>query len=203
MQQLWMCGQCHSLNEATARRCYRCRADRATQEYVDPRGSPDGPGIAAVPARDPSILGALILGLAAAAASTGLWYWWDTGIGPSGGFLGRGFVYIGSIVGIAIGFGTTLGGRGRTSFPIVVLSVLLTLLALVVGEYLLVSHYVAGQFNAPSNRLVLIDPSDAVAAFPDFLKQSPFRPLMWAFALLAAFFQPWYRLVGRTDRPRD
>ena len=203
MQQLWMCGTCRSLNEPTARNCYRCRADRATQEYVDPRGSPDAPGVAAVPARDPSLFGALVLGLVAAVLATWLWYQWDILFAGGGGFLGRGFVWIGSAVGFAIGLGAVLGGRGRTSFPIVLMSVALTLVALFAGEYLLVSRFIGRQFNASPNALLMFDPTSVAAALPGYLAQSPLRFLVWVFALAAAFLEPWYRLVGRTDRPKD
>ncbi|TMC66371.1 MAG: hypothetical protein E6J17_00370 [Chloroflexi bacterium] len=202
MQQLWNCAKCHSLNEATTKRCYRCRAERATHEYVDPRGSPEGPGVAADPPRDPSILGASIFGVAAAGLAIAAWYWLD---GASRGYplFGRYYYWLGIIVGVVVGFGTTLGGRGRTSFPIVLLSVGLTFLALVVGEYLLVSRYLAGQFNAPSSRIILIQPSDVIAGLPNYLKLTPLRPLTWIGAVLAAFIEPWYRLVGRTDRRDD
>ena len=203
MQQLWNCAKCHSLNEATTKRCYRCRADRATQEYVDPRGSPDGPGIAAIPARDPSIFGALLFGLAAAFLAVGLWTWLDSAMRSYPYGLGRFYFYVGILVGVIVGFGTILGGRGRTSFPIVLLSVGLTFLALVVGEYVLVSRFLAGQFNAPSSRLILIVPSDVVSGLPDYLKLAPLRPLTWVGALAIAFLEPWYRLVGRTDRKDD
>jgi hypothetical protein len=202
MQQLWNCAKCHSLNEATTKRCYRCRADRATQEYVDPRGSPDGPGIAAIPARDPSIFGALLFGLVAACLALAAWTWLDSAVRTYPGFLGRFYFWLGVIVGAVIALGTILGGRGRTSFPIVLLSVALTFLTLVIGEYVLISRFIAGQFNAPSSRLILIVPGDVIANLPDYLKLAPLRPLTWVGALLIAFLGPWYRLVGRTN-PRD
>jgi hypothetical protein len=203
MQQLWNCAQCHSLNEATTKRCYRCRADRATQEYVDPRGSPEGPGVAAIPSRDPSIFGALIFGLAAAFLAVGLWTWLDSAMRSYPYGVGGFYFYVGIIVGVIVGFGTILGGRGRTSFPIVLLSVALTFLALVIGEYVLISRYLAGQVYAPTSRLILIVPSDVIAGLPDYLRQAPLRPLTWVGALAIAFLEPWYRLVGRTDRKDD
>jgi hypothetical protein len=203
MQQLWNCANCHSLNEATTKRCYRCRADRATQEYMDPRGSPEGPGVAATPPRDPSIFGALIFGLAAAFIAIAGWTWLDAAARAYPGPIGRYYFYLGVIVGVVVAFGTILGGRGRTSFPIVLLSVTLTFLALVLGEYVLISRYLAGQVYAPTSQLILIVPGDVIAGLPDYLRQAPLRPLTWVGALLIAFLGPWYRLVGRTDRKDD
>lgn len=203
MQQLWNCAKCHSLNEATTKRCYRCRADRTTQEYVDPRGSLDSPGVAAVPPPGPSILAALIFGLAAAFLAVAAWTALDGADRTYAGGLGGFSSYVGIVVGVIVGLGTIIGARGRTSFPIVLLSVALTFLALVIGQYVLVSRFIAGQFNAPSSGLILIQPSDAIAGLPDYLKLAPLRPLTWVAALLIAFLEPWYRLVGRTDRRDD
>ncbi len=204
MQQLWMCGRCHSLNEATSRNCYRCRADRASQEYQDPRGSPDGPGIAAVPAKDPSLIGATLLGLAGAASALVLWYWWDTSTAGARPFLvNRSFWYVGLFVGIIIGFGTILGGRGRTSFPIVLVSVCLTVATLVIGEYLLISNHVYNQVHVPTNRLVTLAPHEVIANLPAYIAEAQLRPFAWLGALTAAFLLPWNRLVGNTNKRDD
>jgi hypothetical protein len=195
MQQLWNCAKCHSLNEATTKRCYRCRADRATQEYIDPRGSPDGPGVAAIPLRDPSIFGALIFGMVAAVLATALWFWWDVNV-P------RGIFRMSWLVGLAIAIGVTLGGRGRVSFPIVLLSVLLTAAALVAGEYLLISWGLALARGVDTHKIVLADPKDVVAVLPSVLREVPLRPLLWVVALAAAFLWPWGVLVGSGKRGR-
>ena len=54
-----------------------------------------------------------------------------------------------------------------------------------------------------SSRIILIQPSDVIAGLPNYLKLTPLRPLTWIGAVLAAFIEPWYRLVGRTDRRDD
>ena len=195
MQQLWNCAKCHSLNEATTKRCYRCRADRATQEYIDPRGSPDGPGVAAIPARDPSIFGALIFGMLAAVLETALWFWWDVNA-P------RGFFRMSWVVGVAIAVGVTLGGRGRVSFPTVLLSVLLTAASLVAGEYLLISSGLALANGVDTHKIVMADPKDVLAVLPGVIQEVPLRPLLWVVALAAAFLGPWGVLVGSAT-PED
>lgn len=189
MQQLWKCGQCRSLNDATAKQCYRCHARRTVSEEVDTSGSAVAPGRAATPLRDPSLLGALLFGLAAAAASTAVWYWFDA-------YAGLGYFKLSWLVGVSIGVAVTLGGRGRTSLPSVILSVLLTIAALTVGEYLLISHGLALEFNSHPDALVLADPNEVIGMLPAILTIVPLRPVLWIVAIVAAFVGPWSRLVG-------
>jgi hypothetical protein len=189
MTQLWMCGACKSLNEATATRCYHCRTARSAGEVIDRTGAPNAPGRAAVPPRDPSILGALILGLIAAVLATALWYWWDTE-------MAGGYFRISWLVGVSIGVAVTLGGRGRTSFPSVLLSVFLTIVALVVGEYLLISQGIALANGVDSRKIVMADPGEVIDMLPRVLAEVPLRPLLWLVAIAAAFVGPWGRLVG-------
>jgi hypothetical protein len=196
MQQLWNCAKCHSLNEATTKRCYRCRADRASQEYVDPRGSPHGPGVAAIPVRDPSLFGAVIFGVVAAILATALWYQSDA-LGPGG------FIRMPWVVGAAIALGVVHGGRGRTSFPLVLFSVFLTTASLVVGEYLTISHGLATAAGQQTDKIVVANPKDVFDTLPTILGEAPLRPLMWAVALGSAFLLPWRRLVGRGSARRN
>lgn len=189
MQQLWMCGQCHSLNDATAKRCYRCGAERKAAEVVDSSGSPYAPGVAAVAPRDPSVFGAFVAGLIVAIVATLLWYWWDA-------HAGRGLFRLSWLVGTAIAIAVTLGGRGRTSFPIVLISVLLTAASLVVGEYLIISHDIYAAFGNEPPGIVLADPADVGRVIGGFVREVPVRPLLWLVALAAAFLVPWSRLVG-------
>ncbi|HEY0444088.1 MAG TPA: hypothetical protein VGC90_07695 [Candidatus Limnocylindrales bacterium] len=194
MQQLWMCGECHSLNDAVAKRCYRCSTKRTAAEVVDSSGSPNAPGVSAVAPRDPSLVGALILGLIAAVAATALWYWMDGHLRV--GVIIWGPTFVGTLIGVAV----SLGGRGRTSFPSVLLSVLLTAICLVVGEYLLISRGIALAFGRETDQIVLASPKQVLDLVPGILANVPLRPVMWAFALIAAFVGPWYRLVGRTPK---
>jgi hypothetical protein len=184
-----MCASCKSLNEATAKRCYHCRTERSTGELIDTSGAPNAPGRAAVPPRDPSLFGALIVGAIVAVLATALWYWWDTNAS-------RGYFRMSWAVGLAIGVGVTLGGRGRTSFPSVLLSVFLTAVSLVVGEYLLISQGIALGNGVDSGKIVVADPGDVADMLPRILSEVPLRPLLWLAALAAAFIGPWGRLVG-------
>ena len=190
-----MCGNCHSLNDATATRCYRCRAERTSAEVVDRCGSPEAPGRAAVAPRDPSVFGALVAGLIVAIVATLLWYWWDA-------HAGRGAFRLSWLVGTAIAIAVTLGGRGRTSFPIVLISVLLTAASLVVGEYLIISHDIYAAFGNEPPGIVLADPEDVARVVGGFVREVPVRPLLWLVALAAAFLIPWTRLVGTASGRR-
>ena len=203
MQQRWLCGNCHSLNDAAWPRCYACRADRATGETRDPRGSPEGPGVAAAPPPSPNVLMASGFGLAAALVALLAWYWWEGTMGGTGRLYGRGIPYVGEIVGIATGAAVVVGARGRTSFAIVVISVALTIGALVIGEYLLISRWLGEQFATPSSRLVAADPASVVAWFPAWLSVAPLRPVTWIVAVGVAFLLPWSRLVGPAPARRD
>jgi hypothetical protein len=196
MQQLWNCAKCHSLNEATTKRCYRCRADRATQEYIDPRGAPDGPGVDAIPIRDPSLFGAMIFGLIAAILATVLWYQWDA-------VESHRFIRMSWVVGAGIAVGVVLGGRGRPSFPLVLFSVFLTTVSLIVGEYLIISHVLATEAGQQTDKIVMANPKDVLDALPAILQEAPLRPLLWIVALGTAFLVPWGALVGPGPGRRD
>src|SRR5689334_18947199 len=123
MTERWMCASCHSLNDAPAKRCYKCRTPRATGEFHDASGRPGAPGLTAAPPREPSLIGGILGGLVLGAAMTALWIWFDFN-------MTRGFFYLSWLVGAAIAMGVVVGARGRTSFALVLFSFLLTALAL-------------------------------------------------------------------------
>jgi hypothetical protein len=128
-------------------------------------------------------------------------------MGGTGQLYGRGVAYVGEIVGIAAGAGVVFGARGRTSFVMVLISVALTIGALFVGEYLLMSRWLGGwlgsQLNGGFGRAPTFDPGELVAWLPTWLALAPLRPLTWLVALVVAFFLPWSRLVGHAPRRRE
>jgi hypothetical protein len=189
MTQVWMCASCHSLNDATAKRCYKCRTDRATGEFKDATGAPDAPGLRAVAPRDPSLIGGILGGLLVAVIVTAGWYWFDFN-------MSRGFFYLSSLVGALIAFGVVIGGRGRTSFPLVLFSVLLTAVALTVGEYLIISQVLATESGQVVKGIPVASPEDVSAALPRLIREAPLRPVLWVIALVSAWGVPWARLVG-------
>jgi hypothetical protein len=184
-----MCSSCHSLNEATAKQCYKCRTPRATGEYVEQTDRAGAPGTNAIPPRDPSLIGSILFGLVAAVAATALWYWFDL-------HATRGFFRMSWLVGLGIALGVVLGGRGRTSFPVVLFSVILTAGALVVGEYLLISALLAAENGLTVKGIPIAQPADVVEALPRVIRDAPLRPLLWLSALAVAFLGPWRAMVG-------
>ena len=189
MNQVWLCGNCHSLNDATAKRCYKCRTARAEGEVVDRTGAVNAPGARAVAPRDPSLIGSILLGLVAAVAVTALWYWVDIEVG-------RRYFFLSWFVGATIGLAVIVGGRGRTSFPLVIFSVLLTALALTVGEYLLVSYVLAFETDQLGTSIPVAQPEDVIAYLPTLISDAPLRPVLWVIALATSFLVPWRGLVG-------
>jgi hypothetical protein len=193
--QVWLCGSCHSLNDAVAKRCYKCRTPRETGEVRDPSGAAGAPGLAAVAPRDPSLIGGILGGLLVGIPVTALWYWFDFNM--TGGFFRLSW-----LVGVGIGFGVVLGGRGRTSFPLVLFSVLLTVVALVVGEYLIVSQILAIEGDQTVTGIPVARPEDVADALPALIGDAPLRPVLWVIALVTAWLYPWSRLVGRAPERR-
>jgi hypothetical protein len=203
MNQRWMCASCHSLNDASASRCYRCRSPRATTEYRDASGSPNAPGLAAAPPREPSLIGGILGGLTFGVLVTAVWIWANFNI-PHGIVAGRAFWFVSWLVGAAIAIGVVIGGRGRTSFMLVLFSVLLTAVFLVIGEYLIISDVLAQEAGLDVSGIPMAQPQDVVDALPGLIGDAPLRPVLWVVALITAWGIPWSRLVGPSpDRRRD
>jgi hypothetical protein len=203
MTERWMCGSCHSLNDASARSCYKCRTPRATGEFRDASGRAGAPGLNAVAPREPSLIGGILGGVILGTLVTALWIWANFNIGE-GILAGRSFYGVSWLVGAAIAFGVVIGGRGRTSFVLVLFSVLLTALALFVGEYLIISRVLAEEAGLDVSKLVIAQPDDIAKALPRIIEDAPLRPVLWAIALLTAWGIPWARLVGPSpDRRVD
>lgn len=190
MQQVWLCGNCRSLNNAEARRCYRCRSARSESERLPDGSEPSAPGLAATPRPNPSLFGAMVIGLAVAVTATALWYWFDTST------TGRRALLFSWTIGWAIGLAVLVGGRGRSSTPIVAFSVLLTIGTLVVGEYLLISHYLAVGAGQQVDGIVVVPPRAVIDALVPALESAPLRPVLWVLAVAGSFVVPWRALVG-------
>lgn len=159
----------------------------------------DGPGFAAAPAlphAEPTpsrpasasdILGGLLAGIVAAVLATAIWY----------GVVAVSHFQVG-IIAIAVGFivgqGVVLGARRRGSVVLVAISVVLTLLALAVSEYLIVAHFVGQELGV---QLDLVQPPDLiVGVVSESVQADPLTLVFWAIALFQAFVIPW-RTIGR------
>jgi hypothetical protein len=214
----WVCGNCKSVNRGSANSCYSCGGAREIVAVSESRplgvqtlAAADGqPGTAApaIPAvggvgalvvggplagpgeaqphRSAStndILGGLLAGLVAAVLATGLWY---AVVAVSHYQLG----IIAIVVGFLVGQGVVLGAGRRGSIVLVGISVVLTLLALVISEYLIIAKFV-GDSLAVGESLELIQPPtivlDVVAAS---VQAEPLTLAFWAIALFQAFTIP-------------
>jgi hypothetical protein len=75
--------------------------------------------------------------------------------------------------------------------------VLLTATAIVVGEYLLVSYYLAVESGLSAADGLLVAPiADVTTTLPDMIVEAPLRPVLWLIALGTAFMIPWRKMVG-------
>ena len=217
----WVCGNCRSINRASANSCYSCGGSRDTVAQPDPRlaaptvatadalggatlgvagvapaaalGAPlatselaaEVAAAAPAPARPAStsdVLGGLVAGLLGAVLATAIWY----GVVVTTHFqVGIVAIAVGFIVGQAVAF----GARGRGSIALVPISVVLTLLALVASEYLIVAHFVGQELGVP---IEVVQPPDFVlSVVGDSLGADPLTLVFWAIALFQAFVIPW------------
>jgi hypothetical protein len=142
----------------------------------------------AQPATMSDLLGGLLAGVVAAVLATVIWY----------AVVANTHFQVG-IVAIAVGFivgqGVVLGARRHTSIALVAISVVLTLLALVVSEYLIVAHFASQQLGF---EVELMQPPDFIAGVvSDSLGADPLTLVFWAIALFQAFVIPWRSMRDR------
>lgn len=223
----WVCGNCKSINRASANSCYSCGGAR--EIVAAPEGRPlsvlpspsptmaaaeGGVGVAALgssldagapaggaatavadaapvqPASTSDILGGLIAGLIAAVLASAVWY----------GVVAISQYQVGLVaiaVGFIVGFGVVLGANRRGSMVLVAISVVLTLLALVISEYLIVAHFIGQELAVQGVTIDLVQPPDfIVSVVTDSLQADPLTLAFWAIALFQAFAIP-SRSMGR------
>ena len=221
----WVCGNCKSINRAAASSCYSCGGSKSAVAAPDPqsastpatdfRASPmatttpaaasaavagapfGGPTLAApmaemappTPASMSDVLGGLLAGGVAAIVATAIWY----------GVVAATQYQLG-IVAIAVGFlvgqGVVLGARRRSSVALVVISVVLTLVALAISEYLIVAYFVGQEFGVPVD---IVQPPDfVVSVITDSLAADPITLAFWAIALFQAVAIPWRAITKWT-----
>lgn len=141
-------------------------------------------------AKDPSLFGALLGGLIASVISLAAWYYLEQGVMRGQGRLAW-------VIGVAIGVGVLLGGRGRSSLMSVVFSVLLTIGTVVLGEYLLISKSLAETSDKVIHGIAVAPPAAVVDTLASYVGDDPLRPLLWFLAIFAAAAIPWRGMVGR------
>jgi hypothetical protein len=221
----WVCGNCKSINRAAAGSCYSCGGSKAKVAAVPgadastfaaasagiaatdqmPVAVPAtlagptavsaasfDPGVPPKPASTSDVLGGLLAGLLAAVLATAVWY----------GVVALTSYQLG-IVAIAVGFlvgqGVVLGARGHASMALPVISVVLTLLALAISEYLIVAYFVGQEVGVPID---IVQPPDfVVGVITDSLAADPLTLAFWAIALFQAVAIPWRAITRWTPAP--
>lgn len=182
-ERFWVCDNCHSLNDLRHNRCYRCRAERSKASSSDIGEGPDPP-------RDPSMFTALIVGLIAVVITIYLWSIFESGITM---YRARFAGVVGAIIAIAV----ILGGRGRVSLGILILSVVLTVVTVFVGEYLIASAELALRSPEPlDGRIPIADPKDVGAYVLERNGKDPIRPVLWFVAMFESLAVPWAAFAG-------
>ena len=169
----------------------------ATGSFGAPVGVPDlsDPMAAGSPPKAAStsdVLGGLLAGLLAAVLATAIWY----------GVVAVTSYQLG-IVAIAVGFlvgqSVVLGARGHASIALPVISVVLTLLALAISEYLIVAYFVGQEVGVPID---IVQPPDfVVSVIADSLAADPLTLAFWAIALFQAVAIPWRAITRWTPAP--
>jgi hypothetical protein len=186
-ERFWVCDSCSSLNDLRHRRCYRCRAERSKSSSRDI-------GEGADPPKDPSMFTALIVGLIMSVIAIYAWTILETSM-----TLYR--ARFAGIVGVLIALAVIFGGRGRVSLGIVLLSFVLTVATVFVGEYLVASAELALRSPDPINgRVPIADPKDVWEWVLERNGEDPIRPLLWGIAVLESLAVPWAALAGQSVR---
>lgn len=158
----------------------------------DPVAAPPAPTFEPVlGGGESSLLGGFLGALVGAIVATGLWY---AVVALSGWQIGLVAIVVGWIVGRAAVF-----GAGRGSIPLVAVSVVFTLLALVVSEYLIVYHLITQEFGT-EGVISVIQPLDfVVTVVVESIQLDPITLLFWAIALFQAVVIP---LGAMRETPR-
>lgn len=138
--------------------------------------------------RNPRVPLALLLGLLAAAVGCLLWY---AVVVITNYELGIVAIAIGWLVGIAVMFGA---GRKR-GLVLQLMAVLITLVALLFSEYLIVRHFVVKNLATEGYTGIplFLSPSIMFELIVEGVKASPTSLLFWAIALWQAFVTPMKR----------
>ena len=142
--------------------------------------------------KDPNLPVAILLGIAAAVAGALIWY---AIVALTNYQLGIAAVGVGYLVGLAVLF-----GAGKKRGPTLqVIAVVITLIAMVAGEYLTVRHFAVkalaeGGTTGVPLFLPLRSMFDLVIVG---IKEDPITLLFWALALYTAFSVPGRRRLRR------
>ena len=145
------------------------------------------PAHPAEPAGAMDLVGGLVGGAVAAVLATAVWY----GVVAATQFQ-VGLVAV--AVGWLVGQGVAYGAQRRFSIGLIPISVVLTVLALAISEYLIIVHFVSQEFG---EAIPLIQPPDLIVeVITTSITSDPLTLVFWAIALFQAFVIP-----ARLPRP--
>lgn len=159
-----------------------------------------GPALTPIPTAPPEpaglgVLGGFVGGATGAVIATAVWYAVVTATHIQAGIVA---IAVGWIVGQAV-----VLGAGRASVTLVPVSVVLTLLALVVSQYLITIQFVNEVLDADGAGIhlpIVTSPIEALGWVGDWLQYDPKTILFWGIALFEAVVIPWRRSMRTTTR---
>jgi hypothetical protein len=197
----WTCSTCNWVNRDLADRCLSCGADREAATPPDlaawegpPAGSgaptlarPDGTEVAMptapVAAFGPGgLVGGLVAGAVAAVLGTIVWY-------LAVAITERQIAFVAIAVGWLVGSAVVFGARRRLSIPLIGGSVLLTLGALGVSEYLIIYHFVTQELGISFD--LLQSPAVILELIAESVSADPVTLVFWGIALVVAGYIPF------------
>ncbi len=132
------------------------------------------------------LFGALLLGALAAGAGTVIWY-------ATVVLTHIQFGLIAGLVGFAVGYAVVFGSRGERGRRLQILSVTLTLVAMVIGEYLVTRHALLAASGGTVTLPLLAPPLRMLQVVIASLTSNAFSLLtlvIWAIAIYGALYVP-------------
>jgi hypothetical protein len=153
--------------------------------HTDPAAAqPPAPSFEPVLGAESSLLGGVVGGLVGAVLASALWFGvvaitnWQIGL-------------VAIVVGFVVGKAVVFGAGGRGSIPLVAVSAVFTLAALVVSEYLVIYHFISQEFGT-EGLISVIQPVDFVVSVAvESVQADPVTLLFWGIALFQAVAIPW------------
>lgn len=186
----WICEECNWANPDSVTECRSCGTPHHADQSAPPEwaaqpawGIPSGAGDAATrPSPMNGLVGGLALGTGAAVIAAIAWYLVVVMSGSQ-------IAFVAIVIGWFVGSAVVWGARGRVSVPLLVVSPLLTLLALAVSEYLIIYHLVTQELGIVAD---LLQPLDVMIEIViESVTAEPITLVFWAIALGAAAWIPF------------
>jgi hypothetical protein len=144
--------------------------------------------------QDLNYFGALLVGGAAGIVGGLIWYaiviWTETQ-----------FAYLAIAIGFLVGLGVFFGAGKKRGLPLQIMSALITLTGMALGEYMIIRHFIVEAMRAEGHRSfpLLYPLEDMFEILKAGVSADPIILLFWLFALVVAFAYPARRKLLRQD----